>query len=82
MKGDRDVFIRKMAEEKGVQCIVQYYPLNRYPMYQKAGFAKAHCPNADLFFDTMISFPFHHRLADSDLSYMLESARDVLGEMK
>lgn len=79
--GKRDKFIRKMAEEKKIQCVVQYYPLNRYPLYQKAGFGNAECPNADDFFDNMVSFPFHHSLLDTELDYILKSTESVLDEL-
>ena len=75
----RDNFIRRMATEKGIQCVVQYYPLNRYALYQKAGFGSANCPNADHFFDNMVSFPFHHGLTEEDLDYMVQSTKEVLG---
>jgi dTDP-4-amino-4,6-dideoxygalactose transaminase len=78
----RDRFIRNMAHEKGIQCVVQYYPLNRYPLYQRIGFGEADCPNTDNFFDNMISFPFHHWLSDSDLSYMFDSTIGVLDSLK
>jgi perosamine synthetase len=80
--GKRNNFIRKMAHEKGIQCVVQYYPLNRYPIYAKAGFGEASCPNADMFFDNMVSFPFHYSLADGDLEYMLNCAKQVLRELR
>ena len=80
--GKRDDFIRKMAREKQIQCIVQYYPLNRYPLYQKAGVGYANCPQADLFFDNMVSFPFHHWLNKEDFNYMLQSAKEVLEDMR
>ena len=79
--GKRDEFIRKMAHDKKIQCVVQYYPLNRYPLYQKAGFGHANCPQADDFFDNMISFPFHHRLTNDELDYILQSTKDVLKEL-
>ena len=80
--GKRDNFIRKMAQEKEVQCVVQYYPLNRYPLYQKAGFGKAECPNADEFFDSMVSFPFHHWLSDEDFNYLLTSTLETLESLR
>ena len=79
--GKRNAFIRRMARDKGIQCVVQYYPLNRYPFYQKLGLGKADCPNTDAFFDNMVSFPFHHWLRDGDLQYMLASTRQVLKEL-
>lgn len=79
--GLRDEFIRRMARDHGVQCVVQYYPLNRYPFYQKLGFGEANCPHADEFFDNMVSFPFQHSLPDSDLALMEDAIRQVLREL-
>ena len=80
--GKRDEFIKRMAFEKGIQCVVQYYPLNRYPLYKKAGYGSADCPNADIFFDNMVSFPFHHWLSDDELEYMLEATKDILESLR
>ncbi len=79
--GKRDQIMKALAYDKGIQCVVQYYPLNRYPFYQKIGFGSADCPNTDLFFDNMISFPFHHWMNDSDFEYMLNSTREVLEQL-
>jgi len=76
--GRRDDIIKVLAYEKGIQCVVQYYPLNRYPLYQKLGFGNADCPNTDKFFDNMISFPFHHWMNDDEFEYMLDATKDVL----
>ena len=76
--GRRDDLIQFLASEKGIQCVVQYYPLYRYSFYQKLGFGEADCPNTDLFFDNMISFPFHHWLSDADFEYMLESTKEAM----
>ena len=78
----RNEFIRKMFHEKGIKCVVQYYPLYRYAFYRKAGFGHADCPNADLFFDNMISFPFQHSLTDEDVEYMLTSTKEVLSDLR
>lgn len=80
--GKRDLFIKKMAYEKGIQCIVQYYPLNRYDFYKEIGYGNADCSNSDTFFDNMVSFPFHHWMSEDDLRYMLVSTRDVLQELR
>ncbi|MDL2280186.1 DegT/DnrJ/EryC1/StrS family aminotransferase [Desulfovibrio sp. OttesenSCG-928-G11] len=78
----RDDFIRRMYQEHGVKCVVQYYPLNRYPFYRKLGFGQADCPAADAFFDHMVSFPFQHNLGAGDFSQMLAATQTVLGEQK
>jgi len=79
--GRREEIMKYMAYVKKIQCVVQYYPLNRYPFYQKLGLGEADCPNADIFFDNMISFPFHHWMSDQDFEYMLHSLREILEEL-
>lgn len=74
----RDDFIRRMFNEYSIKCVVQYYPLNRYPLYQKIGYGTADCPNGDMFFDHMISFPFQHNLTEEEFAYMLDSTKKVL----
>ena len=82
MKGKRDLFLHKMANEKSIQCIVQYYPLNRYAFYNKLGFGHAKCPNTDEYFDNMVSFPFHHWLSNENYDYLLKSTIEVLEDLK
>jgi len=77
----RDEFLQKISEDKLIQCVVQYYPLNRYDLYKKLGFGEADCPNTDKLFDNMVSFPFHHMLSDEDFDYMLKSTKEVLEEL-
>jgi dTDP-4-amino-4,6-dideoxygalactose transaminase len=79
--GNRDDFIRLMAREHRIQCVVQYYPLYRYPFYKKLGFGSARCSNTDKFFDSMISFPFHHSLDDSQLDQIRSAAINVLSRV-
>jgi len=67
--------------EEGVQCVVQYYPLNRYDLYKKAGHGDADCPKSDKFFDNMISFPFHHMMSYDSFIDMVNITRKVLSEL-
>ena len=80
--GIRDNFILNMVYNKGVKCIVPYYPLNRNTLYKKLGYSEANCPNTDRFFDNMCSLPFHSWLSDKDFQYMLESTRETLEELR
>jgi len=63
----RDQFMEAVIYREGIKAVVQYYPLYRYPMFQRAGFGQADCPHTDEFFDNMVSFPFHHWLSETDL---------------
>lgn len=80
--GRRDEIMKKLVYEKKIKCVVQYYPLNRYPLYKKLGFGEANCPNADTFFDNMISFPFQHWMSDDDFEYMLQATKEVMREIQ
>ncbi|ALV23647.1 aminotransferase, DegT/DnrJ/EryC1/StrS family [Campylobacter iguaniorum] len=77
----RDEIMKKLVYDKKIKCVVQYYPLNRYPLYKKLGFGRADCPNTDEFFDNMISFPFQHWMSDEDFNYMIRSIKEVMEEM-
>ena len=78
----RNPFIRQMANRYGIQCVVQYYPLNRYPFYKKLGFGKATCPNTDSFFDNMVSFPFHQSLSDEEVDLIVFACRETLDYLR
>lgn len=80
--GNRDAFIRSMFHDRGVKCVVQYIPLNRYDFYRRLGYGDANCPHADAFYDSMISFPFQHWLSEEDFSYMLQATRDTLTKLR
>ncbi len=74
----RDDFIRTISGRFGIQCIVQYQPLNRYDFYKKLGYGDADCPNADFFYDNMVSFPFHSWMTEDEFGYIIESTKKTL----
>lgn len=78
----RDAIMRKLFDEKGVKCVVQYIPLDRYDFYKRIGLGEANCPHADAFYDSMISLPFQHWLTEEEFDYMLAAVRDVLRETR
>lgn len=78
----RDDFMRRMAHHHKVKMVVQYYPLYRYPMFIKAGFGDADCPETDRFFDHMVSFPFHEWMPDGQFDYMLSATRETLDTLR
>jgi len=74
--------LRKMAYEKQIKCVVQYYPLHRYDYYKKNGFGYANVPNTDKFYDNMVSFPFQHWMSEDEIAYMLKSIQEVLLDLR
>jgi len=79
--GKRNAFMVNMVEA-GVQCVVQYYPLNRYELYKKVGLGEANCPNSDLFFDNMVSFPFHHMMSDETFAELIAITRNAITDLQ
>jgi len=73
-----DKLIEILAFDYGIQAIVQYYPLNRYPLFKKAGFGHAVVPETDNFFDNMVSLPFHHWLSDDDFNFIISSLKKII----
>lgn len=78
----RDELIATLAYQRGVRAAVQYCPLYRYPMFQKAGFGEENCPNTDDFFDNMVSFPFHHWMPETQFSTMIAQTRQALLQLR
>ena len=77
----RNIFISQMAES-GIQCIGQYYILNRQQLYNKSGYGEADCPNTDLFFDNMVSFPFQQMISNENFDWMLEKTQEILVSLR
>ena len=77
-KFNRDDLISLLYEKFKIQCVVQYYPLYKYPLFKKKGFKQANCPNTENFFNNMISFPFHINMNDRDFDYMINSVKKSL----
>ena len=78
----RDDLIRMLSFEQGVRTVVQYCPLYRYPMFRKAGFGEADCPETDRFFDNMISLPFQHWMPEETFDLMIALVREALDRLR
>lgn len=78
----RDDFIKLMAYEHKIKVIVQYYPLYRYPLFQKMGLGEHECPYTDDYFDKMVSFPFHLWMKDEQFDYMIDATVKTLRRLR
>ena len=79
---NRDDFTELMVNKHRIQMCVQFYPLNRYPLFIESGNGKANIPNTDRLFDNMISFPFHEPMSDADFDYLLAALRATMDEVR
>lgn len=78
----RDAFMERMAFHHQVKMVVQYCPLYRYPMFRKAGFGDADCPETDRFFDSMVSFPFHEWMPEDQIDALIEATRETCTHLR
>jgi perosamine synthetase len=78
----RDEFLDTLALSSGVQAVVQYCPLYRYPMFRRAGFGESQCPQTDRFFDNMVSFPFQQWMPAAQLDLMIGLVKDALDQLR
>lgn len=78
----RDDLIEELCSKHGIKCVVQYYPLYRYELFQKNGYGERTCPKSDDFFDSMLSFPFWSDMSDSDIECIIGSTRAALERLR
>lgn len=72
----RELFDALSAE--GVQCQVHYVPVYWFPYYQKLGYQRGICPNAEKIYQTCMSIPLYPALEDSDVEDVISAVRKVV----
>ena len=77
-KINRNDIINKLYKDYSITSIIQYYPLYKYPLFKKLGFKKAKCPNTEIFYKNMISFPFHVWMPETQFNFMIKSLKKTL----
>lgn len=78
----RDDLMILLREKYQLNCIVQYWPLNRAELFEKFGFADASVPQTDRFYDNMVSFPWWSDMSDDLIDEMAERTRCALTELR
>ncbi len=71
-----------MAFEKKIRVIVQYYPLYRYPLFQKLGAGEQDCPVLEGWWDNSFSFPWWCGISDETIDYLVSSLKETIAELK
>ena len=79
---DRNDLINLLMKKFNIKCAIQYYPLYRYDLFKKMKVKKNTCKNTDLFYDNMISFPFHIWMSNKQFDYMIKSVKQSLIELR
>jgi len=76
LKIDRKKFFEALAAEN-VMCNVNYIPVYYFSYYQKLGYKKGLCPNAESYYDEAISIPFYSALKDEDVEDVIAAVTKI-----
>jgi len=78
----RDDLMILLREKYQLQCIVQYWPLNRAELFHNFGFGDADVPQTNRFYDNMIGFPWWSDMPDDLIDQMADRTRQAIEELR
>jgi dTDP-4-amino-4,6-dideoxygalactose transaminase len=78
----RDDLIELLFTKYQLKLIVQYWPLYRSELFRNFGLGQARVPEADRFFDHMVSFPWWSDMSDDVLDEMAARVHAALAELR
>ena len=76
LKIDRKRFFEALAAEN-VCCNVHYIPTYYFPYYEKLGYKRGLCPNAEKLYAEIISLPLYYALSDEDVESVIEAVTKI-----
>ncbi len=79
---DRNDLMDILVNEYKIRCIVQYYPLYRYPLFQKLGAGEYDCPVLESWWDNSFSFPWWCGMDDETIEYLTSSLKAAIKKLK
>lgn len=77
IKIDRKQFFEAMGAE-GVCCNVHYIPVYYFPHYEKLGYKRGICPNAEALYAEMMSLPLYYAMSDDDVKSVIEAVEKLV----
>ena len=73
---DRRQFFDALAAEN-VCCNVHYIPTYYFPYYEKMGYRRGLCPNAEQLYEEIISLPLYYAMTDEDVESVIEAVTKI-----
>ena len=73
---DRRQFFDALAAEN-VCCNVHYIPTYYFPYYEKLGYRRGLCPNAEKLYEEMISLPLYYAMTDEDVESVIDAVTKI-----
>lgn len=77
LKIDRAKLFDALKAE-GVCCNVHYIPTYYFPYYEKLGYKRGICPNAEKLYDEMLSLPLYYAMTDEDVDSVIEAVAKII----
>ncbi len=74
---DRKGFFEALAAEN-ICCNVHYIPVYYHPYYEKLGYKKGICPNAEKLYDEMLSLPLYYGMTDQDVEDVISAVKKIV----
>ena len=78
---DRKGFFEALAAEN-ICCNVHYIPVYWHPYYQRLGYQKGICPNAEKLYNEMMSLPLYYSMTDSDVEDVIKAVGKIVDYYK
>lgn len=72
----REVYDALAAEN--ILCNVHYIPTYYFPYYQKLGYEKGLCPNAEWLYERILTIPLYYGMSDADVKSVIEGVKKVI----
>lgn len=79
---NRNELLDVLTKEYKIRSIVQYYPLYRYPLFQKLGAGKHACPVLEQWWDNSFSLPWWCGMPDETIDYLTSSLRKAVASLR
>lgn len=74
---DRKKFFEALGAEN-VCCNVHYIPVYYFPYYEKLGYSKGLCPNAEKLYEEIVTLPLYYAMSDADVESVIEAVKKIV----
>lgn len=73
----RKEFFEYLGAEN-ICCNVHYIPVYYFPYYEKLGYFRGLCPNAEKLYEEIISLPLYYGMTDEDVTDVIHAVKKVV----
>lgn len=77
LSADRKQFFDALAAEN-ICCNVHYIPVYYHPYYEKLGYQRGLCPNAEKLYEEIMSLPLYYAMTDEDVEDVIHAVKKVV----